>query len=165
MRWGHPRNLNIYAPPNLDMIFFTSPCFPATRRERHVFAWNDVKSWTPSKILSREDRGIRFDFSTFLLPSHLFDFSAFRFFCFSSSLSTLNSSKFVLLAANVRKGTRQKLKKSTVKKCPFRLFDFSAFRLFGFSSSLSALNALNFVLLAAHVQLEKHPAKIQPVRK
>ena len=40
---GHPRNLKIYAPQHFDMIFFNSPWFSATCRERHVFSetiWN-----------------------------------------------------------------------------------------------------------------------------
>ena len=62
-----------------------------------------------------------------------------------------------------------KIQKVKVKKYTFWLFDFSSslspFRLFGFSSSLSTLNGLSFVLLAGHVQLERHPAKIQTVKK
>ena len=49
-------------------------------------------------------------FSTFLLPSHLFDFSAF-----SSSLSTLNGLSFVLLAAHVQL-ERHPAKIQTVQK-------------------------------------------------
>ena len=40
---GHPRNLKIYAPQHFDIIFFNSPWFSATCRERHVFSetiWN-----------------------------------------------------------------------------------------------------------------------------
>ena len=56
MPWGHPRNLKIYAPPKLDVIFFNSPRFPETRREGHVFfetMWKRL-----GKILSREDQCI-----------------------------------------------------------------------------------------------------------
>jgi hypothetical protein len=62
-----------------------------------------------------------------------------------------------------------KFRQSKSEKSKSILFDFSSslstFWLFGFSSYLSTLNGLNFVLLAAHVQLERHPAKIQTVRK
>ena len=45
------------------------------------------------------------------------------------------------------------------------LSPFSTFRLCDFSASLSTLNGLSFVLLAAHVQLERHPPKIQTIKK
>ena len=148
--------------PRHDFLYFAMfSSFPATRRERHVFVWNDVKSWTPSKILSREDRGILFDFSSSLSPFRLFGFSFFWCFFFPLDSQQFNSCTFGCECSERHPPKIEKVKKWKVKKCPFRLFDFSAFRLFGFSSSLSALNALNCVLLAAHVQLEKHPAKIQ----
>ena len=74
------------------------------------------------------------------------------------------------------KGIPQKSKQSKSEKSKsiqyfstFRLFffplTFSTCRVFGFSSSLSTLNGSSFVLFAAHVQLERHPAKIQTVKK
>ena len=62
------------------------------KRAAHV--WLDRH---PAKI--QKVKFILFDFSTFLLSSHL---STFRLVGFSSSLSTLNGSSFVLLAAHVQ---------------------------------------------------------------
>ena len=131
-----PEKLEHICTPNLDMIFFTSPCFPVFRQH----AVNDMflfeTMWNHERLAKSCQGRIEVYFSTFLLPSHLFDFSGFRFFGVSSSLSTLNSLTLVLLAANVRKGTRQKLKKSKSEKSKSVLFAFSTFRLFDFLAFL-----------------------------
>ena len=76
------------------------------RLERHPPKIQKVKKWKVKKYTFW-----LFDFSTFLLASHL---SAFRLFVLSSSLSTLNGLSFVLLAAHVQ------LKRLSAKKTESR---------------------------------------------
>jgi len=63
-----------------------------------MFGWIGIRQKF-KKSKSEKSKSILFDFSTFLLSSHL---STFRLFSFSSSLSTLHGSSFVLLAAHVQ---------------------------------------------------------------
>ena len=106
-----------------------------------------------------------FDFSTFVLC--FLDISTFHFF----SLKVVR-----LLHLRLRmytwKGIRQDIKKSKSDKYTFRLFHFwtvllpfhlSIFWVVGFSSSLYTV--WEFRTEAEHLNLKRHPAKIQKVKR
>ena len=110
------------------------------KKELRMFRWKGIpQKFKQSK--SEKSKSILFDFSTFLLPSHLFDLSAFRLFFFP-----LDSQRFKFCtfrcAFSVGKapGKNSKRQQVKAKKYTFRLFDFSSslspFRLFGFLAIL-----------------------------
>ena len=102
-----------------------------------MFRWKGIRKNSNSQKVKSQ----KVYFSTFLLPSHLFDLSGFRLFFFPLDSQRFKFCTFrCAFSVGKASGKNSKSQQVKAKKYTFRLFDFSSslspFRLFGFSAIL-----------------------------